>query len=134
METGKKKFKITKIEYDRKKFDRKRFNIKKMEYYEELEEVDKEANMNLLRLGLSVIVITLLGITLPKVMENVSCSWGSIQIVIIYLNIELALDNARNLVDAIPQQKMLAKKIKELNDLLNAEEPKKLVLSKKWRK
>ena len=130
MENEKKKFKITKIEDDKK-----RFKIKKIEYYKELDEVNRKINVYLQAIGTMAMVITIGSLLTSLNFNSYGLTWSLVlMIASLAMAFGVTLPAIVDLTDQITQKTTLKAKIEGLNDLLNAEDSKKLVLSKKWRK
>ena len=126
MENEKNKFKITKIEDDKK-----RFKIKKIEYYKELDEVNRKINEDLQLIGMIAMAITMFSIVAFLSFNSSGLTWELVvQIALLAMYFGATFPAIVDLTDQIPQKTTLKAKIEGLNDLLNAEEPKKLVLSK----
>ena len=126
MENEKKKFKIKKIE-----FHKKRFKIKKIEYYEELDEVNQKINNALTLIGMRAMLITVMSLDAYLKFKLYGLRLGIVsEIGLSTLNFAAIIIHVIKIVEGITQKTTLKAKIEGLNDLLNAEEPKKLVLSK----
>lgn len=111
--------------------EEKRFKIKKLEYYEELDEVNQEINKDLHFIGFMAMLITMLNMATSFSFKECGFWWGFVvQSVCLGIEYGITVSFIIDLVQEIMQKKILKEKIEELNDLLNVEESKKMVLSK----
>lgn len=111
--------------------EEKRFKIKKLEYYEELDEVNREINKDLHFIGFMAMLITMMSMVTSFTFKEYGFWWGFVvQITCLGMDYGITLSFIIDLVQEIMQKKILKEKIEELNDLLNVEESKKIVLSK----